>query len=187
MSLGALDGLYANPLTCGRINNRIASFDPAMPGMEHWCEILHLNVKRCRASSDDTLSLDIGRGFDQPLAAAHRFECLYLVVVATADYLPVLLNAADGPLGISDYRILFEVVALDPRRSFLHLSYFVCLRLVGAHGDAGLPGDDGARQTGLEHRRRQDWRRACARRWHARRGRAQHDAPLPGDRKPIST
>jgi hypothetical protein len=35
----------------------------------------------------------------------------------------VLLEAKDGPLGTSRYRIKLEVVALDERRSFLHLSY----------------------------------------------------------------
>jgi hypothetical protein len=108
-----------------RIEQPYAVVGPAMQGMEQWCEILilHLNVKGCRSASGDTLNLDIGRKFDQPLADAHRFEFLYTVVADTPDYLQVLLNAAQGPLGTSDYRILFEVVALDRQRSFLRLSY----------------------------------------------------------------
>ncbi|MGK2941836.1 MAG: hypothetical protein ACSLFJ_09200 [Immundisolibacter sp.] len=101
---------------------------PALRGMDHWCDILilHLNVKGCRASSPtagDTLSLSIGRKFDQPLADAYEFEFLYKVVAAAADYQQVTLDAKEGPLGTSRYRIALEVVALDAQRSFLHLSY----------------------------------------------------------------
>jgi len=46
---------------------------PALQGMDHWCEMLtlHMNVKSCRISLPplrDTLSVEIGRKFDQPLA-----------------------------------------------------------------------------------------------------------------------
>jgi len=101
---------------------------PALRGTDHWCDvlILHLNVKGCRASSGqagDTLSVRIGRKFDQPLGDAYAFEFLYRVVTASADYLQVVLHADQGPLGTSAYRIVLEVVPLDAGRSFLHLSY----------------------------------------------------------------
>jgi hypothetical protein len=101
---------------------------PALQGMDHWCDILilHLNVKSCRVSSlkaGDTLSLNIGRKYDQPLADTYQVDFLYQVVAATPDYLQVALNAEKGPLGTSQYRIMLEVVALDARRSFLHMSY----------------------------------------------------------------
>lgn len=101
---------------------------PALQGMEHWCDILilHLNVKSCQASSPksgDTLSLHIGRKHDQPLDDAYPVEFRYKLAVNRPDYLQVVLNADKGPLGTSDYRIMLEVVALDAKRSFLHLSY----------------------------------------------------------------
>jgi len=101
---------------------------PALRGLDPWCDILilHLNVKSCRASTSkdgDTLSLNIGRKFDQPLADAYLIEFLYKVVAAGPDYLQVVLNAEDGPLGTSRYRILLEVAALDAKRSFLHMAY----------------------------------------------------------------
>ncbi len=101
---------------------------PALQGMAAWCDILilHLNVKRCRASTPpaaDTISLNIGRKSDQPAADAYRFEFLYKQVSAQPNYLQLTLNAEDGPLGTSHYRIVLEVVALDSRRSFLHMSY----------------------------------------------------------------
>lgn len=69
------------------------------------------------------MSLNIGRKFDQPLADGYVFEFLYKPVVTRADYLQTALNAATGPLGTSHYRIMLEVVKLDAKRSFLHLSY----------------------------------------------------------------
>jgi hypothetical protein len=100
----------------------------ALQGSRHWCDILilHLNVKSCRASSgpaDEVLRLHIGRKFEQALADAYPFEFAYRVATATPEFLRVLLEAKDGPLGTSRYRIKLEVVALDERRSFLHLSY----------------------------------------------------------------
>ena len=110
------------------IDQPYAVVGPALQGMGAWCEILilHLNVKRCQASTPpagDTLSLNIGRKSDQPVADAYRFEFLYKLVSAQPDYLQVTLNAEDGPLGTSHYRIVLEVVAIDARRSFLHMSY----------------------------------------------------------------
>jgi hypothetical protein len=100
----------------------------ALQGSGHWCDILilHLNVKSCRTSSGsagEVLRLHIGRKFEQALADAYPFEFAYRVATATPEFLQVLLEAKDGPLGTSRYRIKLEVVALDARRSFLHLSY----------------------------------------------------------------
>ncbi len=110
------------------IDQAFAVVGPALQGMGAWCEILilHLNVKRCQASTPpagDTISLNIGRKSDQPAADAYRFDFLYKLVATQPDYLQVTLNAEDGPLGTSHYRIVLEVVALDARRSFMHLSY----------------------------------------------------------------
>lgn len=101
---------------------------PALQDIGQWCDmlILHQNVKACHASAagaDATLKLHVGRKFDQPLADAYPFAFRYQVQAAAADYLRVVLQAAQGPLSTSDYRIVLEVLALDKQRSFLHLSY----------------------------------------------------------------
>jgi len=111
-----------------RIEQPFAVAGPALQGIDRWCDILilHLNVKQCRAgapSAGDTLGLSIGRKFDQPLADAYRVEFAYKVVASRPDYLQVVLNADEGPLGTSRYRIVLEVVALDGANSFMHLSY----------------------------------------------------------------
>ena len=110
------------------IEQPYALVGPALQGSAHWCDILilHLNVKSCRVApgpEGDVLRINIGRKFEQALADAYLFEFAYRVATATPDFLQVLLDAKEGPLGTSRYRIKLEVVALDARRSFLHLSY----------------------------------------------------------------
>ena len=120
---GALKGdVYA------LVEQPYAVVGPALRGMDHWCDILilHLNVKSCRASTPergDTLSLSVGRKFDRPSDDEYLLEFLYKVVTAAPGYLRVALNAEEGPMGTSDYRILLEVVELDAGRCFLHMSY----------------------------------------------------------------
>ena len=100
----------------------------ALQDVNNWCDILilHLNVKGCRASTaqaGNTLSVSIGRKFDQPLTDAYLFEFLFRLVAVRPDYLQAALNGEDGPLGTSRYRIALEVAALDANHSFLHLTY----------------------------------------------------------------
>ncbi len=127
---------------------------PALQGMDRWCDILilHLNVKGCRASSPkagDTLSVSIGRKFDQPLDDAYGFEFLYRVVTASADYLQVVLSADEGPLGTSAYRVVLEVVPLDARRSFLHLSYAYAYGMTARLAMQGYLGTIGRNKVGF--------------------------------------
>jgi hypothetical protein len=95
---------------------------------DRWCDILilHLNVKGCRADTSgagESLSVHIGRKFDQPLKDAIAFDFLYRVQAAQAGYLQVGLKSAKGPLGTSDYSVTIELVELGANRAFLHLSY----------------------------------------------------------------
>lgn len=122
----AADGLQGD--VYARVEQPFGVVGPALRDMSHWCDImiLHLNVKRCRVSAPkagDTLSLDIGRKFDQALADAYLFEFRYEVAMNQPDYLRVVLTAAEGPLGTSRYHIVLEAMALDTGHSFLHLSY----------------------------------------------------------------
>jgi len=63
---------------------------------EHWCDILilHLNVKRCKASAGTpkVVALNVGRKFDQPIEDAYQLDFNYRVGASTADYLQVLLT-----------------------------------------------------------------------------------------------
>jgi hypothetical protein len=101
--------------------------EQALKSADHWCDILilHLNVKRCRTSSGmpKTLSLSVGRKFDQPIEDAYQLEFTYQVVAATPDYLQVQLSAAEGPLSTKNYRIQVEAAPIDARRTIIHMSY----------------------------------------------------------------
>ena len=108
----------------------------ALSGAAQWCDvmILHINTKYCRASTDNArtvLEVGIGKKVDQPVADAYRVEFAYRVVAATPDYLGVQLNAENGPLDTSNYRILLEAAPLDGGRTILHLTYSYDYGLAG--------------------------------------------------------
>jgi len=110
------------------IGQPMAVVAPALLGGRNWCDIviLHLNVKSCRVAdtpAGDMLTINIGRKFDQPLADTYRFEFFYRTLTDRSDYQQSILEAAQGPLGTSGYRIELELVGLDSEHSFLHLSY----------------------------------------------------------------
>jgi len=95
---------------------------------ERWCGILilHLNVQYCRASGTPalaTLDTGFGRTFDQPLSQAYWVSFDYAVADSADDHLGIVLKAATGPLGTTDYRIEVEVLPYADRRSLLHLTY----------------------------------------------------------------
>jgi hypothetical protein len=93
-----------------------------------WCEslILHLNVQYCRAGTHDgtpRLSAAVGKKTNQPLDDTHRINFIYKVVQRSTDYTRVELSSKEGPLGTGNYLIALELVALDERRSFMHIEY----------------------------------------------------------------
>lgn len=110
-----------------RVGQPFRLVGPALQRVDQWCHILilHPNVLQCRSdgASGPSLALRVGRRHDQAPAQAHRMQFSYDVVAARPDYVQVALQAAQGPLGTHGYRIVLEAVALDARRSFLHLSY----------------------------------------------------------------
>ena len=115
---------------------------PALQGMDQWCDVLmlHLNVKTCRGQGSgaaSTLSLAVGRKFDQPLGEAFQIDFAYRVVASHADYMQVALAASAGPLGTKDYRIGFEATALDATTTFVHLSYAYAYGTVARMAMAG--------------------------------------------------
>ena len=109
------------------VDHPFATVQQALQSSEHWCDILilHLNVKRCRAGSGagKTLSLSVGRKFDQPIEDAYALEFAYRLVATTPDYLQVQLTAEDGPLSTKNYRIVVEAAPVDAKRSIVHMSY----------------------------------------------------------------
>jgi hypothetical protein len=105
--------------------------DPA-----HWCDvlILHINTKFCQAttgSSGTTLNVHIGKKTNEELNDAKSVEFNYRLAAASPDYLEVLLDARDGPMGTSDYRIQLEAAPLPDGKTFLHLIFSYSVNLSG--------------------------------------------------------
>lgn len=115
-------------------------FDAVSAGLnnpDHWCDVmlLHMNTKYCHAvvnSAGTTLRVNIGKKTPEELATAGRIEFNYSVAAANPEYVAITLDARDGPMGTSDYRILLEAVALpNTQKAFLHLTYSYAMNFSG--------------------------------------------------------
>lgn len=109
---------------------------PALDQSSEWCEILmlHLNTKGCRPDigpQGAVLHVSIGKKFDQAVSDAYLVDFTYRVVAQSESYLQVNLNAAEGPLGTRDYRIVVEAAPADTRHTFIRLSYSYSYGMVG--------------------------------------------------------
>jgi hypothetical protein len=105
-----------------------AAVSAALKSPDQWCEvmILHINTKYCHAvlePAGTVLTVNIGTKTPQELAQAARVKFNFNLRESTPQYFEVLLDAKNGPLGTSDYRIRMEAVALPKNKTFLHLTY----------------------------------------------------------------
>lgn len=105
-----------------------SSVSTAFKSPNRWCDvlILHINTKYCRASSDTSpskMAVSIGKKTPQQLKDAFSLEFAYRVDASSPDYLAVQLNADQGPLSTSNYRIALESVPLPDGKTFMHLRY----------------------------------------------------------------
>jgi len=108
------------------VDHPFAMVQQALQSIDHWCDvlILHLNVKRCRATAGGkALTLNVGRKFDQALEDAYELDFDWRLAAATPDYLSVQLSAEQGPLSTKNYRIQVEAIPVDAKRSVIHMSY----------------------------------------------------------------
>lgn len=108
------------------VEHPFATVKQALQANEHWCDILilHLNVKRCKAGAGGkSITLNVGRKFDQRLEDAYELDFDWQLAASTADYLSVQLSAEEGPLSTKRYRIQVEAIPVDAKRSLIHMSY----------------------------------------------------------------
>jgi hypothetical protein len=103
---------------------------------DHWCDVmlLHLNTKYCHAVSTPrgtALNINIGKKTPEALTDSSRIKLNYTVAAAASDYLNIVLDARNGPMGTSDYRIMFEATPLSANKSFIHLTYAYSIGLAG--------------------------------------------------------
>jgi len=108
----------------------------AFKSPSQWCEvmILHINTKYCRARSDaipSSLKVNIGKKTPQELSDTFALEFSMKLSSAGPDYLSILLNADQGPVGTSNYRIEFEATPLSAGKTFMHMRYSYGYGLAG--------------------------------------------------------
>lgn len=111
------------------VDHPLPEISAALKEPARWCELLmlHVNNRRCRTGTSpqggEMLTLFVVRRYDKPVEQAFQLPFAYRVASATPEYLSVEMNAANGPLGTSNYRVMLEAVALDGQKSFLHFGY----------------------------------------------------------------
>ena len=110
------------------LNYPVGALAAALREPAHWCDVLslHSNTKFCRAnatSAGQRLRLNVGTKAQQDLALTFPLDFSFHDRSETPDTLSVLLQAANGPLATSDYRIALDAVSLPGERTFLHLGY----------------------------------------------------------------
>ena len=102
----------------------------------NWCDVisLHINTKYCGSAtgpSGPLLRVHVGKKTAQELESAARVDFVYRVAAVAPEYFDIVLNAKDGPMGTSDYRIALEAVTLPNARTFLHLTYSYAFNFAG--------------------------------------------------------
>jgi hypothetical protein len=100
----------------------------ALKDPSHWCEILllHLDTKDCRVASGPRgtlLQAGVVTHYDQPASTAYRVAFDYRLGREAPDYVAAHLDADDGPVDTTEFRILFEAVPADDGGTFAHMSY----------------------------------------------------------------
>ena len=119
-----------------------------------WCDILILpfNTKYCHAvdaGGSPALLVRIGRKFDQPVQNAYRIQFGYRNVAQSAEYFEIRLDAASGPVGTKDYRIIVSAIPVDGGKTFLHLSYSYGYGMTGRIAMQAYLGTVGADKIGF--------------------------------------
>lgn len=114
----------------------IGKVSSSLGNPDNWCDLilLHINTKFCHATtgpSGTTLRVNIGSKKPDDLADSVGVDFNFHTAVATPDFVEVALDAKNGPMGSSDYRIRLEAVALSKATTFVHLTYSYTINLAG--------------------------------------------------------
>ena len=136
------------------LESPFATFSATFQSPNHWCDvlILHLNTKYCRAGADtspSTLKMRIGKKTAQELHDAFALEFAYQLVAASPSYIAAHLNAPEGPLGTSNYRIELQAVPLGEGKTFMHLRYSYGYGVAGRLAMQGYLATVGSRKIGF--------------------------------------
>lgn len=127
-----LESIETSSMVTGNVyavlNSPFTTVSTTFKSPNHWCDvmILHINTKYCRAvtsSSPATLKVHIGKKTPQTLQESFPLEFSLRQLNATASLLAVQLNAENGPMGTSNYRIELQAAPVEDNKTFMHLRY----------------------------------------------------------------
>ncbi|MEB0135957.1 hypothetical protein QN362_11515 [Actimicrobium sp. CCC2.4] len=110
------------------VDHPFGEVNSLLNGPTRWCDvlILHLNTKYCRPTTDASgtiLHVSVGKKTEQTLDESYQVDFVYRKGVHTPTYFDTRLDAKNGPLGTSNYRIVLEAVPVSGNKTFLHLTY----------------------------------------------------------------
>lgn len=118
------------------VGHEFAAIAQSLKTPTQWCDVVlqHINVKGCdvdhganrhvgQTSATDHMTIYVGRDYYQTPDDAHEMRYQFVPKVIRDDYVQVDLTAKDGPLGTSNYKLIFEAIPFDDNTSFIHFQY----------------------------------------------------------------
>ncbi len=138
------------------LSSSFTTVSTALQNPGRLCEliILHLNTKYCRPEAEKRgnahlLKVNFGKKTPQELASTFAIDFDMRVPSASPNFLAVLLDAPEGPLGTSNYRIEIDAVPLPEGKTFLHLRYSYGFGVAGRLAMRGYLATSGSRKIGF--------------------------------------
>ena len=127
-----------------------ATVSEALSESLNWCDVLmlHFNVKYCDAAESSeatTLSIGLGKKYEQPLADAYQIQFVYRRRSFDPNYFSIELTAGSGPLSTRDYHFEVEAIPAVNERTLIHLTYSYAFGMSGRlamHGYLATTGRD---------------------------------------------
>ena len=122
------DGAHAVGEIWGLLPYDFDSVAATLKDPSSWCQILllHIDTKECRVgrgASGTTVNAGVVTHYDQPASTAYHLELAYRLANDTPGYVDARLDADDGPMDTSDFRIVFEAMRTRDGRTFAHMAY----------------------------------------------------------------
>lgn len=138
------------------LNSTFTTVSTTLQNPGRLCEliILHLNTKYCRPEAQKRgtghlLKVNFGKKISQELPNTFQIDFDMLVLSASAGFLAVALDAPEGPLGTSNYRIELDAVPLPEGKTFLHLRYGYGYGVAGRLAMRGYLATSGSKKVGF--------------------------------------
>jgi hypothetical protein len=138
------------------VDSPFSAASTSLQSADRLCDliILHLNTKYCRpdaspSGTGSVLKVHFGKKTPQELASTFSIDFDMRVPAASTAFLAVLLDAPDGPLGTSNYRIEIDAIPVSGNKTFLHLRYSYGFGVTGRLAMRGYLATSGSKKIGF--------------------------------------